>query len=260
MPPPTNRTPRLMTVLTKSWMTPNMIRVTLSADWIKALDAGIEGAHFKLFIPERGQSVDEFAQQLSNGPRPSVRTYTIRFIRVEVGEIDVDFVDHGDAGPASTWARACKPGDVAGFAGPGTVKLQSFFADAYVLAADMSALAVVAATLEAMPRDAKGLAFIEITSPEDQQVIDAPVGVTIDWIIQPSPHQPSVQSVEKIKALPDFLGSVQTCIAGESAMIKTLREELVNRRGLPKSDMYISGYWKIGLKEDEHQKAKNKAA
>ncbi|MEM5475513.1 siderophore-interacting protein [Pacificibacter sp. AS14] len=160
----------------------------------------------------------------------------------------------------STPAGAAYPTSALGPLRAGTVKLQSFFADAYVLAADMSALAVVAATLEAMPRDAKGLAFIEITSPEDQQVIDAPVGVTIDWIIQPSPHQPSVQSVEKIKALPDFLGSVQTCIAGESAMIKTLREELVNRRRLPKSDMYISGYWKIGLKEDEHQKAKNKAA
>jgi hypothetical protein len=30
----------------------------------------------------------------------------------------------------------------------------------------------------------------------------------------------------------------------------------VNRRGVPKAEAYISGYWKIGLIEDEHQQAK----
>lgn len=260
MAQPPKRAPRIMTVTAKSWITPNMIRVTCAADWIGTLQSGIEGAHFKLFLPQPNQSAEAFRAQLENGPRPDVRTYTIRFIRVDAGEMDIDFVDHGDAGPASAWARRCGVGDIAGFAGPGPVKLTEFFADTYVLAADMSALPVAAATLEAMPRDAKGTAFFEITAPEDRQEIDAPEGVTVHWLIHPDPHQALTQCIEAVQAMPGFTGSVQTCIAGESSMIKAMREELVNRRGVPKADAYISGYWKIGLIEDEHQQVKRTEA
>ena len=248
--------PPLMYVTAKKWITPTMIRVTCRADWIKTLKAGIEGAHFKLFLPEAGQDEASFARQLDIGPRPAVRTYTIRHLRPDPGEMDIDFVDHGDHGPASAWARRCRAGDFAGFAGPGPVKLTEFFADTYVIAADMSALPVAAATLEAMPRDAKGHAFFEITTAEDEQPIDAPDGVDVHWLIHPDPSQPLTQSVSAVETLPELPGRVQTCIAGESAMIKALRTEIVNRRQVPKADAYISGYWKIGLVEDEHQKMK----
>lgn len=256
MATPPTRAPRIMQVSAKTWITKNMIRVTCNADWIKTLDAGIEGAHFKLFIPKPKQTDEVFVTELENGPRPDVRTYTIRHIRPDLGEIDVDFVDHGDAGPASAWARRCTSGDIAGFAGPGPIKLKEFYANTYVVAADMSALPVAAATLEAMPRDAKGVAFLEITAPEDRQVVAAPEGVDVQWLVHSDPHQPVTQSIDCIDALPEFTGPVQTCIAGESSMIKALREEIINRRGVPKGDAYISGYWKIGLVEDEHQAAK----
>jgi NADPH-dependent ferric siderophore reductase len=249
-----------MIVLHKTWITPTMIRVTCAADWIAALDANIAGAHFKLFIPQVDQADEAFLRQLADGPRPDVRTYTIRSIRMDVGEIDVDFVDHGDAGPASAWARRCEAGDIAGFAGPGPIKMKEFFADTYIVAADMSALPVAAATLEAMPRDAKGLALLEITTPEDRQDIDPPDGVDVRWLIHADPHAPANQSIDQIAALPPLDGAVQTCIAGESSMIKALREEIVNRRAVPKANAYISGYWKIGLIEDEHQEVKRAQA
>ncbi|MEM1302874.1 MAG: siderophore-interacting protein, partial [Pseudomonadota bacterium] len=40
-----------MTVTAKRWITPNMIRVTLTAPWMADLEAGIEGAHCKIFLP-----------------------------------------------------------------------------------------------------------------------------------------------------------------------------------------------------------------
>jgi len=126
-----------------------------------------------------------------------------------------------------------------------------------VLCAALSAWPVAAATLEAMPRDAKGVAFFEITKPEDRQCIHAPDGVEIHWLVHPDPHEPLTQCVDAVLALPAFQGSVQTCIAGESSMIKALRDEIVTQRGVPKANTYISGYWKIGLIEDEHQKFKN---
>ena len=52
-------------------------------------------------------------------------------------------------------------------------------------------------------------------------------------------------------------GIVQTCIAGESGLIKQIRYYLATEKQLPKQDTYISGYWKIGLVEDEHRAWKN---
>lgn len=257
MATPPKRTPRPMTVVNRQHITPNMIRVRFAADWMTDLPAGIEGAHFKLLLPAPGQEPDAFWADIDAGQRPAVRTYTIRHLSPAEGWIDVDFVDHGDAGPASAFARRCRAGDHCGFAGPGPVKVAHYEADQYIVAADMSALPVAAATLEAMPRNARGLALLEITSPADQQDIDSPDGVEMIWLINPDPAQPPRQSVERIIALPAFDGRVQTCIAGESSMIKTLRHELMVKRALPKTDVYLSGYWKIGLIEDEHQKMKN---
>lgn len=53
------------------------------------------------------------------------------------------------------------------------------------------------------------------------------------------------QGVDLIRALPDLGPSVQTCIAGESSMIKALREEILKNRRIPKQNAYISGYWKL---------------
>ncbi|MEM9793231.1 MAG: siderophore-interacting protein [Pseudomonadota bacterium] len=251
---------RVMTVSAAERLTPNMVRVTLTADFIGSLSAGIEGAHCKLFLPEPGQGEASFRAQLDDGPRPTVRTYTIRYIRPALSEMDIDFVDHGDAGPASAWARRAVPGQFCGFAGPGPVKLSSFFADYYVVAADMSALPVAAATLEAMPRDAKGIAVFEVTCADDRQPISAPPGIEQHWIVHAEPHHASDRAVEMIRNLPAFQGKVQTCIAGESSVIKALRAEIMQNRAVPKANAYISGYWKIGLVEDEHQQAKRSEA
>ena len=125
------------------------------------------------------------------------------------------------------------------------------------MAADMSGLPVAAATLEAMPRDAQGVAFFEITKPQDRQPINAPSGIEIHRIVHLDPHAPLTQSVDVVRSLSEFTGSVQTCITVESGMVRSLRKEILNRRGVPKADAYISGYWKIGHIEPEHQQFKN---
>lgn len=252
--------PRLLTVRRAQRITPNMIRITLSGPELAAIPAGCEGAHCKILLPAAGQTRADFAAQLADGPRPVTRTYTIRHARPEDDEIDIDFVAHGDEGPASAWALRAEPGSFCGFAGPGNIKLAEFYADWYLVAADMSALPVAAATLEAMPRDARGLAVIEITSQDDRQAIDAPPGIDVHWSVQPDPHTPSGAQERLIRALDWPKGTVQTCIAGESGVIRALRHFLHGEKGLPRKDTYISGYWKIGVVEDEHRRMKRAEA
>ena len=252
-PKPKRPPPRVLTVARSAWLTPNMIRVTFAGPELADIPAGSEAAHCKLMLPAEGQSRADFTAQLSEGPSPARRTYTIRHVRSERREIDIDFVAHGEEGPASAWALRAQPGSFCGFTGPGNVKLTEFYADWYLVAADMAALPVAAATLEAMPRSAKGVAIFEITSEEDRQAIDAPPGIALHWLLQPDPHTRSFAQEEFIRALDWPAGTVQTCVAGESGVIRSLRHLLHNEKALPKTDTYISGYWKIGLIEDEHQ-------
>ena len=255
-PEPDRRTPRLLTVRKALRLTPNMIRVTFAGPELEGIPAGREGANCKVLLPAPGQDREAFAAQLREGPRPMIRTYTVRHFREDALELDIDFAMHEGEGPATAWARAAAPGSFCGFAGPSQAKVSEFVADWYLVAADMSALPVAAATLEAMPRDAKGVAIFEITSEADRQDIAAPKGVRIHWSLHPDPKVPSGAQEAFVRALDWPEGRIQTCIAGESGVIKALRAFFHKEKALPREDTYISGYWKIGLVEDEHQKMK----
>ncbi|MEM6619226.1 MAG: siderophore-interacting protein [Pseudomonadota bacterium] len=248
--------PRLLNVKEAFYLTPNMIRVVFAGPELDGFPEGREGGNCKLMIPEPGETRDAFAVRLADGPSPVRRTYTVRKYDAAAGEMAIDFVAHGDNGPASRWAGHAKPGDFLGFAGPSLPKVTHFEADWYLVAADPSAIPVAAAALEAMPRDAKGVAIFEVTAEEDRQEIDIPPGLDVHWLIQPNPHVASSAQEDLIRSLPWPDGRIQTCIAGESGVIKSLRAFLHQEKQLPREDTYISGYWKIGLVEDEHQAMK----
>lgn len=250
------RTPRLLTVKQARRLTRNMIRVTFAGDALIGFPANREGGNCKMMLPAAGQSREDFALQLEKGPKPVTRTYTVRAFRENGLELDIDFVAHGDNGPASRWAMRAGPGSFCGIAGPSLPKLTRFHADTYLVAADMSALPVAAVTLEAMPRDSTGVAIFEILSEADRQEINAPPGIDIHWVVSPDPYTPSRAQEEVIRAMKWPSGTLQTCIAGESGIIRSLRAYLHNEKAVPRENTYISGYWKIGLVEDEHQAEK----
>ncbi|MEL6642740.1 MAG: siderophore-interacting protein [Pseudomonadota bacterium] len=254
------RVSTVMDVTGSRYITPHVIRVTLTAPEAAVIPASIAGGHCKVMLPSGGQSRQAFADQFKGGPKPITRTYTIRHARPEACEIDIDFVAHGDEGPASAWAARAKPGDFLGFAGPGLPKLTAFDADFYLFAADMSAIPVVAAAIEALPQDAVGLAVFETIGAEDRQDISAPLGITQHWLIQSDPHIPSTAQIAQITSLPWPAGRVKTVIAGETGVVRALRLFLRGEKGLDRSDVYASGYWRIGLAEDEHQTVKRAEA
>ncbi|MEM6729677.1 MAG: siderophore-interacting protein, partial [Pseudomonadota bacterium] len=246
--------PRLLTVKDAYYLTPNMIRVVFAGPELEGFPEGCEGGNCKVMLPEPGEAKADFAKRLGGeGERPVRRTYTVRSYDAASGEMAIDFVAHGDNGPASRWAGQAKAGSFLGFAGPSGPKVTHFEADWYLVAADPSALPVAAATLEAMPEDAKGIAIFEITAEEDRQDFKMPAGIEAHWLVHADPHVPSPAQEAFVRGLDWPEGRVQTCIAGESGVIKSLREFLHNEKELPRADTYISGYWKIGLVEDEHQ-------
>ena len=252
-PRPKKPAPRLLTVKDAYRLTPNMIRVTFAGPELEGIPTDRAGGNCKIMLPTPDQDRAAFAAQLADGPKPATRTYTVRQFRTDPLEMDIDFVAHGDNGPASAWASRAKPGDFLGFAGPSAPKVTEFDADWWLIAADPSALPVASAALEAMPRDAKGVAIFEVTVDEDRQHLDIPEGIEQHWIAHSDPHVASTAQERFVRDLAWPEGRVRTCIAGESGVIKALRGFLHNEMQIPRADTYISGYWKIGMVEDEHQ-------
>ncbi|MEM9852432.1 MAG: siderophore-interacting protein, partial [Pseudomonadota bacterium] len=93
--------PRLLNVKEAFYLTPNMIRIVFAGPELDGFPEGREGGNCKLMIPEPGETRDAFAVRLADGPSPVRRTYTVRKYDAAAGEMAIDFVAHGDNGPAS---------------------------------------------------------------------------------------------------------------------------------------------------------------
>lgn len=100
-------------------LTPHLARLTFAGPDIAGMTTHAPDQRIKLFFPKEDGTPpaipnrpDWYDIYRSVPPRERVpmRTYTIRHLRADDNELDVDFVLHGDAGPASKWALGAEIG------------------------------------------------------------------------------------------------------------------------------------------------------
>ncbi|PCJ43402.1 MAG: NADPH-dependent ferric siderophore reductase [SAR86 cluster bacterium] len=239
------RETRSLTVVKKQQLTPNMLRITLGGEELENFPQDQDGGYIKLLLETDKGSLK--------------RSYTIRAFRSESLELDVDFVLHGEnghAGPASEWASKVTIGDHVNLTGPGPVKRISTTEDWYFIAGDMTALPAISVNLEAMPRDAKGYAIIEIIEDADKQKFNSPEGIEIRWVINPHPELANSILPDALKVLPWLEGKPNVWLACEFSGMKQLRDYFKKENNVSKNEIYISSYWKIGDTDEGHKKAK----
>jgi len=248
--------PRITHVVRSEDISENMKRIVVSGDELLGWPEDKDGGNIKLLIPEPDWSQAEFRDRIDNGPRPIVRTYTARHYDGAKNELWIDFVIHEGGGPASDWAALAAPGSMIGVAGPSGTKLTTTDADWFLICADMSAMPAAEAALESLPASATGQILFEVQSEDDKREIYHPPGMQMNWLIHKNQHSPSRQQMEFSQSIEWPTGRVAAFVAGEAGVIREFRRWLLNERAINKEDMYVSGYWKIGLIEDEHQAEK----
>ncbi|TIH38335.1 siderophore-interacting protein [Subtercola vilae] len=127
-------------------------------------------------------------RSLPVGRQNPIRTYTVRQVRADEREIDVDIVLHGDAGPASAWASRAQPGDPLVILGPnrgfdgvcgGVDFVPPAHTETILLVGDETALPAIASILERLAPDARGLALVEVPHLGDAAALVAHVGVEV---------------------------------------------------------------------------------
>jgi NADPH-dependent ferric siderophore reductase len=249
------------TVTETSQLSRDMVRITLSVDTSAgfSFENLTETDHYvKLLFPPVGASYawpfDPAAvrEELPREEWPVMRTYTLRSWDAAAGTVDIDFVTHGDTGLAGPWATAAEPGDQIGFMGPGGAWHPE---GNVVFAGDEAAAPAIFAGIEAMPQDATATAFVEVADADSH--LDAPShpGLTLHWVERNgATHGTELVRAVKETELP--APGTKWFIHGVAEMIRDLRRFLFVDSGVEKSDVSISGYWRLGMVEDEWQASK----
>lgn len=187
---------------TRIVLTPSLTRFVFTGPEVSRMATMAPDQRIKLLFPAPDGAPPQLPDEgdwhktlraLKPAHRPPMRTYTIRALRPEALEVDVDFVLHGESGPASAWATHACPGDRlqmvapnADFAeDPGGYEWRPPLGVRQVLLiGDETALPAIAGILEALtehPGERAVEAFIEVPHEEDRQALRMPPGASLHW-------------------------------------------------------------------------------
>jgi NADPH-dependent ferric siderophore reductase len=206
-PPPRPRAPfRMFSVRVSRVrrLSPSFVRLSFTGPDLGSMaDNGCD-QRVKLILPLPEHGLDPLPvgddwyaawRRLPESLRNPVRTYTIRNVRPQVREVDIDMVLHGDesgavTGPAARFALDARPGDEAVLLGPdaaypgrhgGLEFRPPGHGVPILLAADETGVPAVANIVRALPDDAVGRVLLEVPHPDDRFDLGAPAGVEVTW-------------------------------------------------------------------------------
>lgn len=220
---------------------------------------------------------------LDDAERNPIRTYTVRAVRPHLKEVDLDFVLHGDTGPASAWATTAVAGDEVVLVGPnalaaevGGIEWHPGDASTVLLAGDETAVPAISAILESLPSHVSGHAFLEVPHVDDALQVDTASQVGQTWLgregaavgsrLGPAVRQWIGSNVEPASGIePDAVdiesgilwevpgdghGDFYAWFAGEAGVITDLRRFLVRDTGVDRRRVAFMGYWRSGRAEN----------
>ena len=240
---------RCLQVLRVVDITPRMRRITLGGEQLAGFISLGSDDHIKLLFPQNAAELAALQSPTftikGEGPQPAMRDYTPRRFDLAIGELDIDFVLHGD-GPASTWAEQAAVGQHLYIGGPrGSMIVPDIF-DSYLLIGDETALPAIARRLEELPAGRKVLAVIEIANAAEQQALQSAADVQVKWVVRG--QDDLLETVQNL-TLPS--GSLYSFVATETKLSRRVRRVLLDTHKVNEEYLKAVGYWRAeGSEED----------
>ena len=181
-------------------LSPSFLRVTFGGADLDEFGSNGHDQRIKVMLPLPGRGIDDCPtdadwygawRALPAERQMPIRTYTIRGVRPELREVDVDFVLHGATGPASAWAESAAIGDEvvligpnARFPGPtgGFEWHPPVDASCLLIAGDETAVPAICAIVESLPAGRRARILLEVPEAGDELNLAAPAGVEVTWL------------------------------------------------------------------------------
>src|ERR1700679_4014333 len=252
----------VLTVLGRERLSPHTVRITAGGPGFDALRMNeFTDKYAKILFVDPGlgltppYDLGALRDSLPPARRPATRPYTLRRADAQRQQVTIDFVVHGDAGIAAPWAAHAEPGDVLTMSGAGGAYRPDPDYDWHLLAGDESALPAICSALEALPADARGIAYLETSDPGEYLDAKPPAGLEINWLHPPEPGSQPRRLADALLAGPWLPGRADVFAHGERESMKAVRAALKTRLG--DGDLLsLSGYWAAGRTEDVFQSEK----
>jgi NADPH-dependent ferric siderophore reductase len=232
----------LLRLLRRQHILPGLERFTFLTDDVDGLAHG--GLHIRLLVPPSRDRAPCWPAQMANGrlhwpegkDRLAVRVYTLRHLRPELGEVDVDIVIHGRSALAGA-AIGARPGDLLGAMGPGGGGAPP--ADHWLLlGGDATALPVLARSFELLP-NAYGHCIVA-ASPEAAGYLSAPPSIELQIVA--TDGKPLLEAMKSVS--PPAGARAFAAFAGEHADAVAMRAHFRQALRLPPKDMVSATYWR----------------
>ncbi|WP_298556626.1 siderophore-interacting protein [Streptomyces luteogriseus] len=256
---------------------PSLVRVTFGGPDLHAFHSDGRDQSLSLFLPHPGQPEPVVPLELGDGwwqgwrelpddVRAVMRSYTLRALRREPDEIDIDFALHGiepgaavQAGPASRWAARAAAGDRVLLLGPAIADNRAIRfrppedTDLVVVWGDETAVPAASAIVEALPAGTRARVWLEVPHAGDIQDLVTEADAEITWLVRDE------RGTEGSSMALDALRAAQlppaerpyAWIAGESGCVKELRRHFVRDRGIDRRRVTFVGYWRRGVSEEQ---------
>ncbi len=231
---------RTLVVETVERLTPHMVRISFTCVDLDGFTSLSFDDHVKLLFPA------------DDGGADPMRDYTPRRFDVAAGRLTIDFAVH-DAGIATAWALAARPGDRLDTGGPrGSAIIPADF-DWYWLVGDETALPAIGRWVEEAPARAIVTTIVLVEELADRQQFRSNAAWVGIWPTR-SGGSDDAALLRDAMADHDFpAGEGFIWIAAEAGVARALRGYVVDERGHPRERLKAGGYWVHG-RADAHDK------
>lgn len=255
---PSHRTMIRAQVRRVTQVSPHFTTITFTSPDVTRFDYLGFDQCIRVFFPRPGQTELRLPSASGNSwivkfyllpaaTRPFVRNYTIRELRPESQELDIEFVIHGEDSPASSWASHARPGDEVGLFPEGIQYLPPRPDSHRILVGDESAVPAILSILDHIADSVSADVYLEVPATADIRALPDRPRVQIRWLARDAqggvPGQAALAEVSSATLSHD---GAYVFIAGESGLATGLRRHLVTQRNVPKSAVTFVGYWKHG--------------
>ena len=236
---------RKLNVQNKALIGPQIMRVRFKSDELSDFVSSSPDDHVKVFFPDPITYVLKKPVIPGQGQIPAsqesvMRDYTPHWFDLREGLIEIDFFLHGD-GVASNWAKRAQINDSLYIGGPRASYKVPYDFDGYILIGDETSIPSTERRLRELPNDATVLVFIEARQLENKrEFLSISNKVSVCWV-----HK-TTKSTELFKVLSEAKipkGDVFAWIATESSLARSIKDFMVNQKGLKSEWIKASGYW-----------------